>query len=151
MKRHDFRRGDVVLVSVPFAGGHGSKRRPSVVISSESYHTAQPQNILIARISANVAGHQTATDYTLKDWEAAGLHVPSVANIVLFTIEPSDIYAPIGHLSDHDLAGIETCLRIALDLPYTNELGRGVRKSEHDQSGTGAGGLSTGEAGSDPA
>jgi mRNA-degrading endonuclease toxin of MazEF toxin-antitoxin module len=117
MRRRRYQRGDVVIVPVTYAGGRGQKRRPVVVISSDAYHAAQPANTIVARISANVSGHQTATDYTLQDWQAAGLHEPSVVTSFLVTIEPLDILARIGHLSHHDLKGVETRLRLALNLP----------------------------------
>jgi mRNA interferase MazF len=114
---HPYRRGDVVIVPVPFAGGRGWKRRPAVVVSSDAYHAAQPANILIARLSGGVARHQTNTHYTLVDWRAAGLRSPGVASCFLVTVEPRDVSVALGRLSERDLRELEARLRLSLDLP----------------------------------
>ena len=116
-KTHLYRRGDVVIVPVPFAGGRGWKRRPAVVVSSDAYHAVQPVNILIARLSGSVAEHQTDTDYALADWRAAGLRSPGVVSCFLVTVEPRDVSARLGRLSERDLQELNARLRLSLDLP----------------------------------
>ena len=116
-RTHRFQRGDVVIVPVVFSTPPGSKVRPALVISSNAYHKAQPANVLIIAISGNVAGHQTATDCTLKDWQAAGLRRPSVVTSFITTVAPPDIRYTIGRLSANDLMGVEERLRLSLDLP----------------------------------
>ena len=117
MRRPRYQRGDVALALVPFADATGSKLRPVVVVGSDAFHAAQPVNVLVARISGNVSAHQTSTDYLLQDWQAAGLRRASVVTSFLFTLAPTEIYVTIGRLTDRDLRGVETCLRLALDLP----------------------------------
>ncbi|MBI2487539.1 MAG: type II toxin-antitoxin system PemK/MazF family toxin [Deltaproteobacteria bacterium] len=115
-RTHGFQRGDVVVVPVVFAAPAGSKIRPALVISSNAYHRAQLVNVLIIAISGNVAGHQTATDYTLKDWQASGLQRPSVVTSFITTVAPSDIRHTIGRLSTNDLREVDKRLRLSLDL-----------------------------------
>jgi len=115
-RRHEFKRGDVVVVPVVFAKPPGNKVRPALIISSNVYHKAQPANILIIAMSGNVAGHQSATDYTINNWESAGLIRPSVVTSFITTITPSEIRYTIGRLSSKDLSGVEKKLRISLDL-----------------------------------
>ena len=43
-----FRFGDVVLVPFPFTDQTTSKKRPAVVVSSDSYHVGRPDLILMA-------------------------------------------------------------------------------------------------------
>ena len=117
MGRHKYRRGDVVIVPVLYATPPGSKVRPAMIVSSDAYHAAQPANVIIARISGNIAMHQTTTDYILQDWREAGLRRQSVVTSFLITVSPSDIRYIIGRLSVSDLKGVEKKLRLSLDLP----------------------------------
>jgi mRNA interferase MazF len=69
-----FNPGD--LVSVDFPGVTGMKRRPTVILSSATYHTIRP-DIIVGLITSQVKG-LGATDYVLQDWAASGLRVASV-------------------------------------------------------------------------
>jgi mRNA interferase MazF len=37
-----FQRGDVILVPIPFTNLRSTKVRPAVILSSEAYHTSEP-------------------------------------------------------------------------------------------------------------
>ena len=117
MGRRKYRRGDVVIVPVLYATPPGSKVRPAVIVSSDAYHAAQPANVIIARISGNIVMHQTATDYTLQDWQEAGLRRQSVVPHFFLPVSPFAIRYTIGRLSARDLKGVEKKLRLSLDLP----------------------------------
>ncbi len=69
-----FKAGDVVTVDFP--GVTGIKRRPAVVLSSATYHTARP-DVIIGLITTQATG-LGVTDYVLQDWSAAGLRVASI-------------------------------------------------------------------------
>ena len=43
-----FEFGDVVLVRFPFTDQSATKQRPAVVISSEAYHRARPDLVIMA-------------------------------------------------------------------------------------------------------
>jgi mRNA interferase MazF len=43
-----FEFGDVVLVRFPFTDQTAAKQRPAVVISSEAYHRARPDIVIMA-------------------------------------------------------------------------------------------------------
>src|SRR5437899_10717765 len=66
--------GDVVIVN--FVGATGVKRRPAVVLSSDSYHAQRPDAVLAA-ITTNVVAATASTDHVLVDWKSAGLFKPS--------------------------------------------------------------------------
>jgi mRNA-degrading endonuclease toxin of MazEF toxin-antitoxin module len=46
-----FERGHVVVVSVPFSGQGGVKRRPALVLSAEAFHGALP-DLIVCPISS---------------------------------------------------------------------------------------------------
>ena len=105
-----FNPGDVVTVDFP--GVTGIKRRPALVISSAAYHASRPDTI-VGLITTRTTG-LGSTDYSLKDWAAAGLRVESVFRSFIVTLPPSANLVLIGRLSERDWLGVRKCLKIAL-------------------------------------
>ncbi|MEM9539951.1 MAG: type II toxin-antitoxin system PemK/MazF family toxin [Cyanobacteria bacterium P01_E01_bin.42] len=105
-----FKAGDVVTVDFP--GVTGIKRRPVVVLSSETYHTTRPDVIvgLITTKTSNLG----VTDYILQDWSSAGLRVASIFRSFIVTLPPAANLVFIGHLSERDWQGVYNCVQIAL-------------------------------------
>jgi mRNA interferase MazF len=110
-----FQRGDIVLVPFPFSDLSTAKVRPAIVISSDLYHTTEP-DLLLAALTSQVARATGPFDYQLQDWHAAGLRFPSALKPVLITLDPSRVVHHIGKLSAADLAQVEERLRRALGL-----------------------------------
>lgn len=108
-------RGDVLLVPFPFSDLSTTKVRPSVVISSRHYHSTQP-DILLAAITSKLSTSPDPLDYSLSDWQSAGLRYPSAFKPVLFTLEPHQVILHIGKLTVADMTEIDKRLRLALNL-----------------------------------
>ncbi|MGC8785016.1 MAG: type II toxin-antitoxin system PemK/MazF family toxin [Armatimonadota bacterium] len=106
------RPGDVVLVD--FAGATGIKRRPAVVISSETYHTHRP-DVIVGVLTTRVSSATSPTDHVLEDWEEAGLHAPSAFRAYLGTVAAEDVKT-VGRLSQRDWKEVQKRLQIALSL-----------------------------------
>lgn len=102
--------GDVVTVDFP--GVTGIKRRPAVVVSTETYHRTRPDAIL-GLLTSQVAVATGPTDCVLQDWQVAGLRSPSAFRAFLATL-PTTSLTTIGHLSDQDWPKVQGCLRAAL-------------------------------------
>ncbi|CAN5358320.1 type II toxin-antitoxin system PemK/MazF family toxin [soil metagenome] len=101
------------VVTAEFQGVVGTKRRPSVVVSSEAYHRERPDAIL-AVVTSQISKSLSPTDYILQDWQAANLNRPSAVLIFLFTLPQSKITG-IGELSERDWAKDKTRLQIAFN------------------------------------
>lgn len=56
--------GDVVTVDFP--GAQGIKRRPTVVVSTDTYHNARP-DVILGVLTTQVAKATAPTDYVLQD------------------------------------------------------------------------------------
>lgn len=108
-------RGDVVLVRFPFTDLTSVKARPAVILSTASYHREQP-DLVVAALTSNVAAATGALDFTLYDWQAAGLRFPTAFKPVVATLEPSMVLHRIGSLSPVDQAEVDKRLRAALGL-----------------------------------
>lgn len=102
-----FNAGDIVTVDFP--GVTGVKRRPAVVLSSATYHTAR-SDIIIGLITTQT-NRLSVTDYALQDWAVAGLRATSIFRCFVVTIPPSANPILIGHLSERDWQGVRTCVK----------------------------------------
>jgi mRNA interferase MazF len=114
------KRGDVVLVQVPFVGSSGAKIRPALVVQSDTLHGLIRETI-IAAITSNLASahrpHQLLIDTATPDGAAAGLLMNSAVRCErLHTVPQSDVQRVIGHFSDPLMTRIDECLRSALGI-----------------------------------
>jgi len=103
--------GDVVVADFP--GITGTKRRPAVVVSSDTYHATRP-DVVLGLLTGRVAAATSPTDYRLQDWAEAGLYVPSAFRTFLITLPQQDVIARIGHLSGRDWAEVQNRLRLSI-------------------------------------
>ena len=102
--------GDVVTVEFP--GVRGIKRRPAVIISTNTYHQYRP-DVILALITSQVTNATAPTDYVLQDWAQAGLRRPSAVRMFLATL-PTTVVTVVGHLSNRDWQEVQQRLRLAL-------------------------------------
>mgnify|MGYP002637387641 CR=1 FL=1 len=113
-----FQRGDVVLLPFPYTDLSGRKVRPAVVLSSASYHAAEP-DLILGALTMNLSAATAPDDYILADWQTANLRFPSAFKPLLFSFDPALILHTVGGLSMPDLAEVSLRVRRALDLPLT--------------------------------
>lgn len=102
--------GDVVTVDFPAITG--IKRRPSVVLSSQTYHANRP-DVIVGLITSQTK-NLGVTDYILQDWQTSGLRVPSVFRSFIVTLPPSANLVVIGKLSEQDWQGVRNCVKLSL-------------------------------------
>jgi mRNA interferase MazF len=110
-----YQRGDLLLVPFPFSDLSTTKVRPALVVSSTLYHASEP-DLLLAAITSNLVGAQSAVDYILQEWQAAGLRYPSAFKPVIFTLDPTRVLHRIGAISGTDLSAIDQRLRLIFAL-----------------------------------
>jgi mRNA interferase MazF len=113
-----FNPGDVVAIDFP--GATGVKRRPTVVVSSAIYHASR-RDVVVGLITSQTIA-LGPTDYTLQDWQQAGLRLPSVFRSFFATLPPATQPVRVGHLSDRDWQGVCACVRSALAPLAASEL-----------------------------
>lgn len=105
-----FKPGSVITVDFP--GVTGVKRRPVVILSSETYHRNRP-DVIVGLITSQTKG-LGITDYVLQDWQTAGLRIISVFRSFIVTLPASPNMVVIGQLSERDWQGVKACIRVAL-------------------------------------
>ena len=114
------KRGDVVIVEIPYVQGRGGKNRPALVVQNDR-DNRRLTNTLVAMISGNIehAGEATQLliDPATPEGSSSGLHGPSVVKCCnMFNVAQADIQRIIGMLSEAMTAKLEECLKAALDL-----------------------------------
>ena len=113
-----YRRGQVVVVNVPFTGHAGSKPRPALVASVGAFHE-RLLDVIVCPISSQPRCFQKPGpgDHPLEHWKAVGLRHPSTARIAnILAVEKKLIKRVLGTLHIEDLRRIEQGLREAFGL-----------------------------------
>lgn len=113
-----YKRGQVVVVNVPFSDQSGVKPRPAVVVSTDAFHRALP-DVIVCPISSQPQYHRRPGpgNYPLQGWRSAGLHHPSTVRICkVLSVDKQILKRIVGSLSQEDLASVEARLRQAFGL-----------------------------------
>lgn len=108
-----YRRGQVVVVNVPFTGQTGSKPRPALVVSVGAFHR-KLLDVIVCPISSQPRYYQRPGpgDHPLAHWKTVGLRHPSTARLSnLLAVEKKLIKRVLGTLHAEDLARVEHGLR----------------------------------------
>jgi len=113
-------RGDVVLVSYPFASGTGTSRRPVLVVQSDRYNH-RIQNTVVAQITTNLShagdpAHLPIDLHTPAGQQSGLLHDSVVSCINLATVRSDRVDRVIGHLPGAAMQRVDECLRAALNV-----------------------------------
>ncbi len=113
-----YRRGQVVVVTVPFTGQGGAKLRPAVIISAEKLHR-RLRDLVVCPISSQSRYFEKPGpgDRPLSKWQSAGLRFPSTARVSnILAVDKSLVRRILGRLSKEDLRSLDSSLRDALGL-----------------------------------
>ena len=113
-----FRRGQIVVVDVPFSNHSGIKPRPALVVSTEAFH-GNLSDVIVCPISSRPQYYRRPGrgDCPLRDWRGVGLRHPSTVRISkVLAVDKRIIRRTLGTVSKQDLTRIEAALRHALDL-----------------------------------
>lgn len=107
-------RGDVVLLEVEFSDGVGSKLRPALIISDNSYNKARDE-IVVSGITSNVE-RKYFGDTEISTRVKAGLKVPSLSTAIIQTVKKKLIRKQLGTIDKKEFAVIEKNIAKALGL-----------------------------------
>jgi mRNA-degrading endonuclease toxin of MazEF toxin-antitoxin module len=113
-----YKRGQVVVVTVPFTGQGGAKLRPAVVVSAEKFHR-RLRDVIVCPISSQRRFFERPGpgDRPLSKWAAVGLRFPSTARVSnILAVDKSLVRRILGKLSAEDLVSIDSALRDALGI-----------------------------------
>ena len=103
---------DVVVVPFPFSERPGAKRRPALVLSRASFNGAG--RTVLAMITTR-AHRGWPGDVEIEGLGQAGLPLPCIVRLKLFTLDNRLLTKRLGSLSEVDRQRAESALRSALD------------------------------------
>ena len=93
-----YKRGEIVLIPVPFSDLSASKRRPVLIISNDR-HNAASQDMIVAAITSNLV--QTGIPITNSDMTSGQLPKPSIIRCdKIYTLDQNIVVKPIGVISN---------------------------------------------------
>ncbi len=116
------KRGDVILVEIPYYDRPGSKERPAVVIQCDR-NNRRLMSTLVAGVTKNVRRvAQEPTQFLVDPFSpegaSSGLSVPSAVKCEnLHTISQAKVRRTLGNLSDFLKQKLEECLKASLEIP----------------------------------
>ena len=121
-----YRRGQVVVVNVPFTAQTGSKPRPALVVSTEAFHR-KLLDVIVCPISSQPRYFERPGpgDHPLESWQAAGLQHSSTVRVSnILAVEKRIIKRVLGRATARDLARVQEGLRQALGVRSRADEGR---------------------------
>lgn len=111
-----FSRGDIVLVPFPHTeSSHDSKKRPALIISTNTYHKAC-RDVIVAQITSHISAPPRPGDHTIAGWRKAGLLAPSLLRARLATLRQDLLARKLGTLDHRDIRAFDRALSLALGL-----------------------------------
>jgi|SRR6185437_16170 len=116
------RRGEIVILDVPYSDRTGSKVRPALIIQADVYNQKLTQTVIAIITSSHrrIVGAKTQLfiDVTTTDGQKTGLRSDSVIQCNhLVTINQATIHNTIGRLSGSLMLQIDQCLKESLGIP----------------------------------
>jgi mRNA-degrading endonuclease toxin of MazEF toxin-antitoxin module len=113
-------RGDVVLVRFPHPSGLRGKKRPAVIVQSDTYAGAVG-TVVVAEVTSNLTMANDPAclfiDTNTPDGKATGLVRDSVVSgLVLVTVYADTVAQVLGTLSPALTQKLDDCLKVALGL-----------------------------------
>lgn len=111
----NYERGNIILVPFPFSDQTTTKKRPSVIISSDSYNGIS-SDIIIMAITSSTEQTFNIGECFIENWQSAGLLKPSTMKPAISTIEKSLVLKQLGRLSPRDLTSMDKVLRKLINL-----------------------------------
>lgn len=98
--------GEIILVEIAFSGAIGRKKRPAVILSTNTFNKAGIK-LIVAAVTSNVSPPFRPGDTLIKGWSEAGLLKPSAVRGVLATVDKSDVIRKLGQLPDADFSFVQ--------------------------------------------
>ena len=103
---------EIVKVPFPFSDLNSSKIRPALVLTSAKGFNAKIGLSVMAMITSSKADRNFwPGDVAIENFEAAGLPVPSIVRMKLFTLDHRIIIDRLGSLSSADRSKVQEKLK----------------------------------------
>jgi hypothetical protein len=95
-----FKPWSVVTVPFPFTDTKRNKKRPALILSTDTFY--QYHDHLVLLMITNARNSSWISDVPIKNQDVTGLTAPSVIRFKFFTLDARLIIGTIGHLHPED-------------------------------------------------
>ena len=109
--------GDVLLVPFPFTDQTTTKKRPTIVISSDSYNQSKLDLLLIA-VTSQVKIPLQFGEILITEWSNAGLLKTSVIKPIITTLEKQLVIKKLGKLATPDIEALQNLLQQIIGITW---------------------------------
>ena len=115
------RRGEIVILKIPYLDGNDAKVRPALVLQSDT-NNRRLQHTIVAMFTGNISRAereptQLLVDPATAEGRSSGLNGPSALKAEsLYTVEQSEVRHVIGSLSPALMKKVGECLKSSRDL-----------------------------------
>jgi mRNA interferase MazF len=101
-----YKQGDIVLIPIPFTGLSSSKKRPVLILSSDSYN-ASADDLIVAAITSNIDNKPYNIVIKSDDLTDGNLlHTSCVRADKLYTLAQSIVIKKFGTIKEESLANV---------------------------------------------
>lgn len=100
-----YKLGDIILVNFGFSEETGVKKRPALIISSNTYNQNR-QEVIVMAITSNIK-RVLFSDSKIDKWKEAGLLYPSLVTGIIRTIKGNMIIRKLGILTHQDFQKVQ--------------------------------------------
>jgi mRNA interferase MazF len=101
--------GDIVLVPFPFTDQSATKKRPAVIVSSDTYNRKRP-DIIIMAVTSQMQSASYFGDIIVNNWQKAGLLKFSIIKPIFTTVDKKLIIKKLGALDKEDQLSLKGSL-----------------------------------------
>ncbi len=105
-----YKQFDLIVVPFPLTDRVATQKRPALILSDTNKFNAPNQKSVMAMITT-ATHHSWALDVTIGNLSSAGLKVPSIVRMKLFTLDDALIIKKIGSLAEKDILAVRESLQ----------------------------------------
>lgn len=104
-----FKPWDIVLIPFPISQYGTKKKRPALVVSSETFNSGD--DIVLMFLTSNLKSSPKVNDHFISNCQGAGLPKPTICRMKFATIEKNLIVKKLGKLQQADVTTIKSKMK----------------------------------------
>lgn len=100
---------DIILIPFPISDPYTKKKRPALVVSTETFNSGQ--DIVLLFLTSNLKSEPKIDDHFISNWQGAGLPKPTICRMKFATIDKSLIIKRLGQMQRADITTIKSKMK----------------------------------------
>ena len=104
-----YKSWDIVLIPFPVSDPTTNKKRPALVVSTETFNSGQ--DIVLMFLTSNLKSDPKIDDHLISNWQGAGLPKPTICRMKFATIDKNLIIKKLGRMQSADITTIKSKMK----------------------------------------